>query len=233
MFDEASFQGRTDFSGISSGGDVSLARATFYAEAIFVKVKVVPPSMLYLGDEQKGFAEFRHESTHYAERAFRIAKQTALDSGRYVVAGEYNYKERVYFRQWRRGRWNVLRIAEWLFADFIFGYGERPFRVVRTAAIVIGLWALLFLFTGIKEIVGCEIVKIDRRLWFNPDQLLPTLGDFLRCLYFSAISFATLGYGDFQPLSWGSRTLAALEGLFGIVLMALFAVTIAKRFARG
>lgn len=43
---------------------------------------------------------------------------------------------------------------------------------------------------------------------------------FRDCLYFSIVSFSTLGYGDFQPIP-DIRILAATEGLFGYLLLGL------------
>jgi hypothetical protein len=53
----------------------------------------------------------------------------------------------------------------------------------------------------------------------------------LDCLYFSVITWTTIGYGDFIPASKISRALAAYEGLLGYFTMAAvfaLAVTIAS-----
>lgn len=44
---------------------------------------------------------------------------------------------------------------------------------------------------------------------------------FLDCLYFSAITVTTLGYGDYLPLSYG-RLVAGLESLSGVILIGVF-----------
>jgi hypothetical protein len=43
----------------------------------------------------------------------------------------------------------------------------------------------------------------------------------LECLYFSVVTVATLGYGDFRPVSWG-RGIAAVEVLAGLVVAGVF-----------
>jgi hypothetical protein len=40
---------------------------------------------------------------------------------------------------------------------------------------------------------------------------------FTECLYFSVVTIATLGYGDYRPVSWG-RLIASVETLLGLVL---------------
>ena len=57
----------------------------------------------------------------------------------------------------------------------------------------------------------------------------PIIGNFLNCLYFSVVTFTTLGYGDFQPLVGWSRFLVSFEALLGAFTMALFVYTFARR----
>jgi hypothetical protein len=51
----------------------------------------------------------------------------------------------------------------------------------------------------------------------------------LNSLYFSMVTFATIGYGDITPIE-GIKLVAAGEGLIGIVLAALFSLTLARRY---
>ena len=48
-------------------------------------------------------------------------------------------------------------------------------------------------------------------------------------LYFSTITFTTLGYGDFRPLEGIGRILAGSEAFIGAFMMALFVYTFARR----
>ena len=43
--------------------------------------------------------------------------------------------------------------------------------------------------------------------------------DFIDCLYFSAETYATLGYGDIVPVRW-LRTLVAVEPYNGVLLLS-------------
>ena len=61
-----------------------------------------------------------------------------------------------------------------------------------------------------------------------------SLSGFGPSLYFSLVTFSTLGYGDWQPKAGSSVSyLAAAEATTGAFLMALFVVAVAKRWGRG
>jgi hypothetical protein len=51
------------------------------------------------------------------------------------------------------------------------------------------------------------------------------------CVYFSGVTFATIGYGDFLPTP-GMRPLALLEGFLGALTMGFFVAVLANRLRR-
>jgi len=55
--------------------------------------------------------------------------------------------------------------------------------------------------------------------------------EFGTCLYFSVVTFTTVGYGDFRP-AIGSRPVAALEAITGYVYFGLFVAFISSRWSR-
>ena len=52
---------------------------------------------------------------------------------------------------------------------------------------------------------------------------------FYHSLYFSVVTFATLGYGDVQPIGNLVRALAGIESLLGSLLMALLVFVLTRR----
>lgn len=60
-------------------------------------------------------------------------------------------------------------------------------------------------------------------------QELPTAW---KCLYFSVITFTSLGYADLVPAHGAGRILVSVEAATGFVLMSLLLVTIARKFSR-
>ncbi|WP_297549065.1 potassium channel family protein [Thermococcus sp.] len=54
---------------------------------------------------------------------------------------------------------------------------------------------------------------------------------FANALYYSLVTFTTLGYGDMHPTGW-LKALSALEALTGAVFMALIVAVIARKWMR-
>jgi hypothetical protein len=51
----------------------------------------------------------------------------------------------------------------------------------------------------------------------------------LEALYFSGITFTTIGYGDLAPVGW-TRGLAVSEGLVGVLTVSAFLVSLVRRY---
>jgi len=105
---------------------------------------------------------------------------------------------------------------KWLWSCFlngIFGYGEQPGKVIISAISIILIFTFLFMSPGISGTgIGGSISK-----------------NFLDCVYFSVVTFTTLGYGDFHPLEGWGRIFAGTEAFIGALMMALFVYTFARR----
>jgi len=205
-FSHAKFEGQIDF-----GGVYSSSRAIPSCNSIF----------------------FNRHRYGEDESFWRFAKQSAQEAGYYQLAGEYFYSERcARLRQkFTPADYDTLSppkkfikrvaalrfIPELIFGRFLFGYGERPTRVLVASALVIFVCAFLY---------------------SQPNLLIyragPNVESFRQGLYFSMITFTTLGYGDLYPNPDSyCRLIAMAEAISGGCLMALFVVCLAKRFSRG
>ena len=81
-------------------------------------------------------------------------------------------------------------------------HGRRS-RIVAMLTVVIGTFALL---------------TIEVWLWAISYYLLEVVADFDTALYFSTVTFSTIGYGDVLP-AHGWRLFSALEGIDGFLLI--------------
>ena len=205
-FSQTRFLGQTDF-----GGVYSSSRSVPVYEFVF-------------------FARRRYGED---ESFWRFVKQSAQEAGYYQLAGECFYNERC-ARLWQKFRgldydnisesrklariiWAVRLLPELVFGKLLFGYGERPVRVLLASALVILVCA--FIYWGPHSLVYLGE---------------PAGRSFLQGLYFSTITFTTLGYGDLYPApDILHRTVAMVEAVAGGCLIALFIVCLAKRFSRG
>ena len=112
---------------------------------------------------------------------------------------------------------SIRLLPEFIFGRLLFGYGERPTRVLITSALIIIACAFHYAVPGMLE--------------YRSGSDDPS---FLQGLYFSMITFTTLGYGDLYPAKDTiCRVVAMTEATAGAFLMALFVVCLAKRFSRG
>ena len=205
-FSEVKFSGQTDFDGVYSS-----SRAVPVYDAIV----------------------FRQRRYGEDESFWRFVKQSAQQAGYYQLAGECFYNERC-ARLWKKFRGAayeslstskklvcllsaVRLLPEFIFGRLLFGYGERPVRVLVAGALIIVLCAFFYSHPG----------SLAYRDGLDGQS-------FLQGLYFSTITFTTLGYGDLYPAANGlSRLVAMAEAIAGGCLMALFIVSLAKRFSRG
>ena len=112
-----------------------------------------------------------------------------------------------------------------LIVDLLSGYGEKPLRVVSFSMGFILLCASCYFFSSGILYQGAE-------LGFNSNNsLAENMDQFISCIYFSVVTFTTLGYGDVIPLG-STRAIAAIEAFAGSFTMALFVVVFVKKMTR-
>lgn len=116
----------------------------------------------------------------------------------------------------------------------LMGYGESLARVFRTALSVILFAALLYPLGLVKP-----SEPNSQPLTYPLPTNYPTNFDFYAAfastaadsLYFSVMTFTTLGYGDFEPVGFG-RALATAEAAAGVTLFALLVFVLGRRATR-
>jgi len=104
---------------------------------------------------------------------------------------------------------------------WIMRYGVSPWRVLAVSAALIFVSALLYPLTGgIQETAGGTTLT-----WFIKEPTSPVLSHvvtvYVKSLYFSIVTFATLGYGDIQPVGIWARLIASVETILGSLLIAI------------
>jgi hypothetical protein len=145
-----------------------------------------------------------------AVASYRHLKQWYTTAGMYGVAGKFFYREMEANRKLQSWKNNFKsKLWSWVMR-ILCGYGEKPERVVISAAVVIFGLAAAYYFWGS----------------FSSSSFLDTL-------YYSAASFTALGYGQWapQPTGW-AKGMGAAEAIIGVFMMALLLVTFVRKWTR-
>ncbi len=167
------------------------------------------------------------------ERTYLEARQGASDVGDHENAAALFLKEMQYRRQRYAGHARdpgyapahrfdaAVRWATSAFLNLVSGYGERPQRTVLASLGIIVASALLYpAIGGLRD--GATVLT-----YASDGPLVVAEG-----LYFSVVTFTTLGYGDLEPVGTLARTLAGAEALSGAFLVALFVFALGRQATR-
>jgi hypothetical protein len=173
------------------------------------------PRYMFLGPQYKVNEETQGEWP-LAESTYRYLKKVHSEQGMYDIAGDFFFREMTAKR--KQMKWWSLSRAWSKLVSLICGYGEIPERTVAWGACwLLGL-ALLYWLSG--------------AVW--PFTL--TLEGLLASLYYSAVSFTSLGYGPWFKEWWyvqgWAQGLGAFESLMGAFTIALFLVTFTRKMTR-
>lgn len=152
-------------------------------------------------------------------RNCRNLKLNAMSMGYFADAGELTFLEKTYERHVlynhafarkheRAGR-RVKASSDWaisLLLNWLWGYGEKPGRL--SLAMVAGIVLFAAVQYWLDAIRGAS---------------------FAAHLYFSGITFFTIGFGDLVPVDPVPRILAVLEGAVGITVIGMLIASCTKK----
>lgn len=150
-----------------------------------------------------------------AEESYRDLKSYFLSNGMYGDAGWASFKEKTMERLIFKKNRDITYLPSMLM-NILCGYGEKPHRIVISSISTILIFALAYLlFNAIESSISKDYVM--------------RLSDYI---YYSTVTFTTVGYGDFIPKASGFfRLLAAGEAFIGTFLTGLFIFTLARKYS--
>ncbi len=145
---------------------------------------------------------------YFAEKDYRRLKIWHTNAGMYDIATKFYYREKEAARKGAKRRRD--RAAGWLSWAF-FGHGEGWKRILFWIAGFMLLFALTYFAIG--------------AIW--------DWSAFWNSLYFSAVSFTALGYGEWVQMNnnW-IKGIGAFESFIGVFSMALLLVTFVRKWTR-
>jgi len=182
----------------------------------------------------------RKEDLEVIENMHRQVESFFRAQSAEVLADEYHF--------W----WNEARTerSTWLWSwsrtfllKWTFGYGVRPFWILRFSFLLVLGFALSFAVLNHIGLPGSGVFAITEsgEEVRQSRHLIAALPD---SLYFSMLSLCTFGYGAFRPRQWlewfrlqpvefkpvgWARILVGVEAVFGIYLFALLAIVLLGR----
>ncbi len=178
-----------------------------------------------------------HQKTSWASKAeqFRILKEN------YSVNGQYDYEDEAYVEFKRAESKAILesktkhnpkmkpiyligKFWEWLIFDKMGKYATDPIRVLIAMLVTYIGFSLLYVILGKfsdMHIISALFPPNDPRV----------MSIFPRAFYHSAITFLTIGYGDYYP-SGITRWISAFEGFVGLFQMSYFTVAFVRKMLR-
>jgi len=157
-----------------------------------------------------------------AEEIYRDLRKHAEQEGIFTLSGYFIQKE-LTMRRLQLPRFSIKRFLSKV-VDIFCGYGEAPLRIIILSMVIILLCAIIYTFTGLSYNNTVQAASSAYSLTEN-------FSFFLSSLYYSVVTFTTLGYGDFTPVGI-SRAIAAIEAFTGSFTIALFVVVFVKKMTR-
>lgn len=149
-----------------------------------------------------------------AFESYRTLRHYFSDQGFYEEASWASYRgltmERKHFFKTRN-----LRFFPSLLMDLLSGYTEKPHRVILASFMTVFIFAALYFFLAVPVHISA-----------------PGRVSFLNSLYFSFITFTTVGYGDFVPRAGALfQLLTCAEAFSGPFMAGLYIFTLTRRYS--
>jgi len=138
------------------------------------------------------------------DRAYRMFKRMERKSEKLSVTNPFKL---------------VKKLFNFLILDVGSGYGTRPFNIALTTVIIILLFGVFYNFFNDQIIIDTQRSSPIKNLLF--------------CIYFSFLSFVTLGAENLYPdyAGW-LKYVVAVQAFLGFFLMTLFVVTFTRKVIR-
>ncbi|MFH1380768.1 MAG: pentapeptide repeat-containing protein [Candidatus Omnitrophota bacterium] len=150
-----------------------------------------------------------------SEESYRDLKKYFIANGRYDDASWASFREKTMERLLLKKKRNIAYLPS-LIMDLLCGYGEKPHRIILSSLFVILFYAAMYYLLSAVTYASCRTYE-----------MIP--GDYI---YYSIITFTTVGYGDFIPKAVPLfRFTAASEAFIGAFMIGLFILTLARKYS--
>lgn len=168
-----------------------------------------------------------HLKDEFYERYFKFYKIISskfAENGLLDISGSYYYLSKSIERKLLKGITKIKSYIFWM----LCGYGEKPTYALVTSLEIILIFTIIYMFAGLN--INGDI--INYRLFIIKDLADKNLIlDFMKSLYFSIVTFTTVGYGDITPIGY-SVILSGIEMFLGVTMVGVWTATLARKISR-
>lgn len=171
------------------------------------------------------------DSEDYKRIHFSIGS-TYMDLGGQLIKNNVNEKYGICFYEGRRAFHRTLKGNKKLLSmiyNITCGYGEKPSRTFVFSLAFIILFAVLYMFAGLEtlnsEVLSINILRGNLRV----KNLLKLI---IYSIYFSTVTFATVGYGDVMVVNGFGMILSIIEIIIGVFMIGIWTSTLVRKMTR-
>ncbi|MDU2687890.1 transporter [Paeniclostridium sordellii] len=204
---------------------------------VFDKVENMPrlDGMLFSQCCKVNIKNIMYDKQNYknAKINYRIAKNQAGIIGDYEQVSHYYYMERYYGGKCikRSDFNNTMEYINLKFVDalsrYIIGYGEKPLNIFLISFLIVSIFAILYMITGVENNNTVDLLNSN-----SNESFFNFIKKYIDVWYFSMATFSTVGYGDIVVTSIYGKLLASIEVFLGVTIGASWASVLFRKMSR-
>lgn len=157
---------------------------------------------------------------------------TYMDLGGQFLRNNVGGKYGVCFYEGKRAYHRTLKGKRRILSniyDIVCGYGEKPSRTFSLSFLLIVFFAFLYMLAGLKtlneEVISLAMIGQDGQVY----KFIKLL---INSIYFSTVTFATVGYGDIMVVNSAGMVISIVEIIIGVFMIGVWTSTLVRKMTR-